>query len=92
MYISFFASSIRKGIFQSFHFLKINIIFYQHIFTDITWDAKLLRRNQYESYIRITYKSFNQRMNSTSEFKVSAQTDGDIIQTSLQGTDSEKIG
>ena len=34
----------------------------------------------------------DQRMNRTSEFQVSAETNGQVIQVSFQGTDSQQIG
>ena len=55
----------------------------QYIFTDIAGNTQLFRRDQDKFDIVVTNQCLDQRVNSTSEFQISAQTDGNVVKTSL---------
>ena len=67
---------------------KLDIVAFQNILTDIAWNTKLFRRDQDEFYVLITHQCLDQRMDSTSEFQITAETDRDIIKSAFEGTDS----
>ena len=81
----------RKCIFQAFHFFVRNLLLVENSIPDIAWQAQLLRRNQNEFHIWIANQCLDQRVNCAAEFQVTAQTDGEVAQTSFEGTDGEKV-
>ena len=74
---------LRNCILQTFYFYELDVVLLQYVFTDIAGNTKLFRRNQYEFNIVVANQRLDQRVNGTSEFQISAQTDGNVVKTSL---------
>ena len=77
-----------KCVLETFLLDELDIVALQYILTDIAWDTKLFRRDQDKFYVLITHQCLDQRMDSTSEFQITAETDRDIVKSAFEGTDS----
>ena len=68
-----------------------NFILFQ-FFDDIIRNTQFIGRDEHKADTLIAGHGGDQGVYGAAEFEVAAQTDGHVVETSLQGTDGEQIG
>ena len=82
---------VSDDVLQTLYLLVMLSVRLQHILADIAGELKLLRGNAHEIDIVVTHQRLDQGMDGTAEFQVSAQADGQMIETALQGADRHQV-
>ena len=82
----------RHRLIQTLHLGVRDLLFVQDLFLNIIRYCQFLWRDQHKADAGVAGEGKDERMNGASEFQVAAQTDGQVVQVTLQAVNGHQVG